>query len=116
MLRFHIFEYADHHVIDELKINCIKFIMLNLVSFFSEGRNQGTSLSDKMLSLPIYLIRVIENFLKVKDIKKFLWLDMAYFEQVVDYSEFLRNPNDPKEEILTRDNCIKRYSEISNLY
>lgn len=109
-------EYADHHIIDELKINCIKFIMLNLVSFFSEGRYQGTSLSEKLLTLPIYLIRDIENFLKVKDIQKFLWLDMAYFEQVVDYSEFLRDPNDPKEEILTKDNCIKRYSEISNLY
>ena len=29
--------FADHNIVDELKINCLKFIMLNLVSFFSEG-------------------------------------------------------------------------------
>ena len=29
--------FADFYIIDELKINCIKFITLNLISFFSEG-------------------------------------------------------------------------------
>ena len=75
-------EFADLYQVDELKINCIKFIMLNMVSFFSEG----TKLSEKLLALPIYLVRDIENFLKVKDIQKFLWLDMSYFEIDIDYS------------------------------
>ena len=57
-------EFADHHIIDQLKINWLKFIMLNMVSFFSEC----TKLSEKFTSLPIYLIRDIENFLKTKDI------------------------------------------------
>ena len=30
-------QVADHHIVDELKINCLKFILINLVSFFSEG-------------------------------------------------------------------------------
>ena len=44
-------EFADLHIIDSLKINCIKFIMLNIVSFFCEG----TRLSEQFSSLPIYL-------------------------------------------------------------
>lgn len=75
-------EFADLHQVDELKINCIKFIMLNYASFFSEG----TKLNEQLLGLPIYLVRDIENFLKVKDIQKFLWLDMSYFEIDLDYS------------------------------
>jgi hypothetical protein len=74
-------EFADSYIIDELKINCLKFIMLNIVSFFSEG----TKLGEKLSSLPIYLIRDISNFLKTKDIQKFLWVDMAYFDEILDY-------------------------------
>ena len=106
-------EFADLYQIDELKINCIKFIMLNMVSFFSEG----TKLSEKLLALPIYLIRDIENFLKVKDIQKFLWLDMSYFEIDLDYSKFNGDGDDlgnAKNE-LNRDNCIQRYTEIANI-
>ena len=69
-------EFADTHIIDELKINCIKFIMLNIVSFFCEG----TKLCEQFSTLPIYLVRDVSNFLKTKDIQKFLWVDMAYFE------------------------------------
>lgn len=29
-----ILSFADHNIIDELKINCLKFITLNFVSFF----------------------------------------------------------------------------------
>ena len=58
-----------------IKINCIKFIILNLVSFFAEG----SKLNEKLLGLPIYLIKDLENFLKLRDINKFLWLDMDYF-------------------------------------
>jgi len=106
-------EFGDLYQIDELKINCIKFIMLNMVSFFSEG----TKLSEKLLALPIYLIRDIENFLKVKDIQKFLWLDMSYFEIDLDYSEFNGDGDDlenAKNE-LNGSNCIKRYTEIGNI-
>ena len=105
-------EFADHHIIDELKINCIKFIMLNMVSFFSEC----TKLSEKFSQLPIYLIRDIENFLKVRDIQKFLWLDMAYFEQIHDYTIEDEIAKEMRENALTRSNCLKKFSEISNLY
>ena len=102
------------HQVDELKINCIKFMMLNMVSFFSEG----TTLSEKLLALPIYLVRDIENFLKVKDIQKFLWLEMSYFEIDIDYSQFELD-EDAKENTrnaLTKSKCISKYSEIANLF
>jgi hypothetical protein len=79
--------FADHHIVDELKINCLKFIMLNLVSFFSDG----TKLNDQLLRLPVYLIRDIENFLKLKNVDKFLWLDMRYFELEHDYEPLLEH-------------------------
>ena len=61
-------EFADFNQIDELKINCLKFIQLNISSFFADG----TKLAEKLISLPIYLVRDIENFLKVREIQKFL--------------------------------------------
>ena len=57
-------EFADTYIIDELKINCLKFIMLNIVSFFCEG----TKLSEQFSNLPIYLVRDVSNFLKTKDV------------------------------------------------
>ena len=73
--------FADQHLIEDLKINCLKFICLNLVSFFSEG----TKLSEKLIFLPLYLIKDIENFLKEKMSVKFLHEDMDYFDMQIDY-------------------------------
>lgn len=74
--------FSDTHIIDELKINCLKFITLNLVSFFSEG----SKLQEQLIGLPIYLIKDIENFVKEKNVNKFLWLDMTYFEKEINYT------------------------------
>ena len=38
-----------------------------------------------MMKLPLYLIRDIQNFIKLKDIQKFLWQDMSYFEVIHEY-------------------------------
>lgn len=73
--------FADNHLIEDLKINCLKFICLNLVSFFSEG----TKLSDKLIALPLYLIKDIENFLKEKICSKFLQEDMNHFDLEIEY-------------------------------
>jgi hypothetical protein len=32
-------------------------------------------------------VREIENFLKVREIEKFMWLDMHYFEMEIDYRQ-----------------------------
>lgn len=69
-------EFADLHQIDELKVNCLKFISLNIASFFADG----CKLSDRLIGLPIYLVRDLENFLKERSVDKYLWLDMTYFE------------------------------------
>ena len=73
--------FADTHLIEDLKVNCLKFISLNLVSFFSEG----TKLSEKLIFLPLYLVKDIENFLKEKMASKFLHEDMDYFDMQIDY-------------------------------
>jgi hypothetical protein len=75
--------FADKHLIEDLKINCLKFISLNLVSFFSEG----SKLSDKLIALPLYLVKDLENFLKEKSCSKFLRTDMHYFDVELDYNE-----------------------------
>ena len=69
------FETSDHLIIDELKINCLKFISLNIVSFL-----ESTYL-ERLLSLPVYLLRDLENFIKVEDIEKFLWFDMQTLDE-----------------------------------
>lgn len=68
------YELADHLIIDELKINCLKFISLNIVSFL-EG-----ILVDKLIQLPVYLIRDLENFIKIDEAEKFMWFDMKTLE------------------------------------
>lgn len=51
-------ESADLQQIDELKINTLKFISLNIVSFL-----EGAQI-ERIYRLPVYLIRELENFLK----------------------------------------------------
>ncbi len=69
-------ELSDHMIIDELKINCLKFISLNIVSFLEP------SYLDRLLQLPIYLIRDLQNFIKIKESEKYLSFDMRIVEDV----------------------------------
>ena len=85
-----VLQFADHNISDHLKINAIKFITLNLHSFFADG----SMLSNWLLSLPVFLIRDIENFLKVKEPRKYLMTDMSYFEKEIDYEQFLKSELD----------------------
>jgi hypothetical protein len=79
-----LFELADHLIMDELKINCLKFISLNLVSFL-----ESTYL-ERLLSLPIYLIRDLENFIKISDYFKYQLCSMHVVEDIEAWS---RNNN-----------------------
>ncbi len=85
-----VLQFADLHQIEELKINALKFIGLNLHSLFADGSRTN----DELIGLPIYLVRDIENFLKVREVKKFLMLDMQYFEKEIDYEAFLKSQAD----------------------
>jgi hypothetical protein len=64
-------------MLDELKVNTLKFISLNIVSFLESCH------LEKLVSMPVYLIRELENFLKVKDIDKFRYFSMEPFEETV---------------------------------
>jgi len=72
-----LFETADHLQIEELKINCIKFISLNIVSYLE------TTYLERLMALPVYLLRELENFIKVEDCEKFISFDMRSIEEVV---------------------------------
>lgn len=102
--------YADHYLIDELKINCLKFISLNIVSFFLEG----STYFEDMMTLPLYLVRDLMNFIKLPTSEKFLWLDMTYFELIHEYepSTVCRYYVD---EDVTPEFCKKKFGEITNL-
>jgi len=63
-------ENADHNQLDELKINCLKFISLNIVSFLEGNHLQ------RFCMLPVYLVRELENFLKADVIGKFGFFNM----------------------------------------
>ena len=41
---------------------------------------------------------------------------MAYFEQIHDYTIEDEIAKEMRENALTRSNCLKKFSEISNLY
>ena len=41
---------------------------------------------------------------------------MAYFEQIHDYTIEDEVAKEMRENALTRSNCLKKFSEISNLY
>jgi hypothetical protein len=68
---------ADHLMLDELKVNTLKFIALNIVSFLESCH------FERLIGMPVYLIRELENFLKVKDIDKFRFFAMEPFEENV---------------------------------
>ena len=85
-----LYQFGDMYFNEELKINCLKFLALNIVSYFSEG----SKLSQNLMGLPIYLVKDLENFIKEKYIQKFLWLDMSHFEHGIDYSQWMNSPFD----------------------
>jgi hypothetical protein len=60
---------------EELKLNCMKFISLNVVSYLEQGPN-----FEKLLSLPVYLLRDLQNFIKVKNDQKFSQFEMTLLE------------------------------------
>ena len=68
---------TDQLMLDELKVNTLKFISLNIVSFLESSH------LERFFGLPVYLIRELENFLKVKDIEKFKFFSMEPFEDIV---------------------------------
>ena len=106
-----LYQFGDMYFNEELKINCLKFIALNIVSFFSEG----SKLAENLIGLPIYLLKDLENFIKEKYIQKFLWLDMSHFEHGIDYSQWL-NSVKTDEEALSKEICVEQFSLLSNMY
>ena len=72
------YDKSDQLQLDELKLNALKFISLNIVSFL-ETRN-----IEKVLQLPIYLIRELENFLKLDTINKFKFFSMEPFDVLIE--------------------------------
>lgn len=69
-----LYETADLLLIEELKINCLKFIALNIVSYLE------TSYIERLSQLPVYLLRDLENFIKLEDCEKFILSDMQAIE------------------------------------
>lgn len=53
------YEKSDQVQVEELKVNCLKFIALNIVSFLESSH------IERLMQLPVYLIRELENFLKI---------------------------------------------------
>ncbi|CDW89302.1 isoform c [Stylonychia lemnae] len=106
-----LYEMADLQIIDELKINCLKFISLNIVSYL-----ESTYL-ERLLQLPIYLIRDLENFIKLEDSEKYVLTDMRDIEE----SEYAQNQQiqmetGKKKEIFNEENCLKLYQELMEMF
>ena len=59
-----LYEIADLYILEELKVNCLKFISMNIISYLGEQ-------PEKVWALPVYLVRDLENFIKVKRVEKF---------------------------------------------
>lgn len=78
-------------IIDELKINCLKFISLNIVSYMEP------SYLDRLLSLPIYLIRDLQNFIKIIDSDKYLTFDMRMVEDAEQWMKQSEQFEESKE-------------------
>ena len=107
-------ELSDHLIIDELKVNCLKFISLNIVSFLEP------SYLDRLLSLPIYLIRDLQNFIKINDSDKYLMFDMKVVEDVEMWAK--SNEQEESKEgagkvvggsVITREYCAQVFDDIA---
>jgi hypothetical protein len=111
-----LYEQADHLIIDELKVNCLKFISLNLISFL-----ESTYL-DRLLSLPIYLIRDLENFIKIHDYYKYQLFSMHVIEDVEGWfrahtaqeTEDAKQSSNPSS--LNHDYCSALYDSLMEKY
>lgn len=103
--------FADHYLIDELKINCLKFISLNIMSFFLEG----STYFEDMAALPLYLVRDLMNFIKLPTCEKFLWLDMTYFEVVHEYEQGAACKYFVDEDV-TPEFCKMKFGQITNMF
>ena len=67
-----------------------------------------------MRNLPLWLIRDIQNFIKLKDPQKFLWQDMTYFEIIHDY-QIQTNLMGNQDEVGFKS-LEEQYSHILDLY
>ena len=61
------------HLHEELKINCLKFISLNIISYLEHGHNLVA-----LLALPVYLLRDLQNFIKIKSLDKYAAVSMDF--------------------------------------
>ena len=82
--------------------------MFNIVNFFLEGSDT----CEDMLSMPLYLIRDITNFIKLPTTEKFLWLDMSYFDSIHEYDAV----NVFKDEDISAGFCKEQFSKLTNMY
>ena len=67
----------------ELKINCLKYLSLNIVSFLE----QNSFMHESLLKLPIYLIRDLQNFIKVGKVIKYEADSMKVVEKAYNDEE-----------------------------
>lgn len=88
-------ENSDMQQMEELKINTLKFIALNIVSFL-----EGTSL-ERIYKLPVYLIRELENFLKAENIDKFSYQSMNQLDLLVEESISRDNLKQPLQQSIS---------------
>ena len=68
---------------EELKINCLKYLSLNIVSFLE----QNGCMHESLLKLPIYLIRDLQNFIKVGKVIKYEADSMKVVEKAYNDEE-----------------------------
>lgn len=85
----------------------MKFISLNIVSFL-----EGIHL-ERLQGLPVYLIRDLENFIKLEDIEKFIWFDMRAIEEAA-YEQNCKS--EQKREVISSEFCYEKYSNIIELF
>ena len=86
-------------------MNCLKFISLNIVSFLE------CAYLERLVQLPVYLVRELENFIKLEDSDKYVCVDMRMLEE----AEYQQNNSQPRES-LTQDGCGRVYTEIVELF
>jgi hypothetical protein len=102
---------ADRLQLEELKMNCLKFISLNIVTFLESG------LLERLTQLPVYLLRDIQNFVKTKDCQKFGSFNMQLIEMNYHFSEesFEENPEAAQTPLVTELECLKLIERAETL-
>jgi hypothetical protein len=113
-----LYDWADQQQAEELKINLLKYLSLNLVSFLDGG-----AMLDRLLALPVYLLRDLENFVKIHDSpEKYLAYDMQAVEDI-EGAACLHNENGDgpfiggkDETSLTSERCEAMYVELAERF